>query len=71
MSLINECFCNACGRKAKLKYNGEHWLPPTGWTRMWDDNLAQTIDVHTCDKCRLKLYRKVPDSLSKSAKETK
>ena len=43
--------CDYCNNKAKLKYNGEHWLPPEGWFDLWCPNLAQEAKQHVCPKC--------------------
>lgn len=58
MSAIHELKCDWCNKRTALKYNGEHWLPPTGWAQLWDDNKAQTEDEHMCPECRPKLIKK-------------
>lgn len=52
---IHEVKCDECKKKAPLKYNREHWLPPQGWVELYDDNLAQMVDVHLCPECKPKM----------------
>jgi hypothetical protein len=49
--LIHEVKCDYCGAKAKLCWNGEHFLTPKGWGQIYDDNEAQVLDQHICPKC--------------------
>lgn len=51
--------CNGCSRKGPLVYNGEHWLPPQDWVRLYDDHKAECLDEHLCPKCRPKSKKKV------------
>ena len=52
MSIKHEFKCDKCKRKALANYNGEHYLPPRGWVKMYDENLADMLNYHLCDRCK-------------------
>ena len=52
MTEIHEYKCDYCLARAPLKYNGEHWLPPIGWTNLYDFNKAEHEKIHVCPSCR-------------------
>lgn len=54
MSIIHKVKCDMCGVVAKLKWNGEHWLIPENWVKLFDDSKMHSLDEHICDKCRPK-----------------
>lgn len=54
MSTIHQFKCNGCNRRVPAHYNGEHYLPPTDWVELWDDNKAEMTDQHLCPECRPK-----------------
>lgn len=60
MSTIHEVKCDFCNKKAALKYNGESWLIPQGWGRIWDDEKAELIDEHICASCKPKKKKQKP-----------
>lgn len=63
MSRINEFKCDTCNKRAKAKYNGEHWLAPQGWVQLYDDNKADMLDIHMCDVCKPKPRKKKEKAL--------
>jgi len=58
MSSSHTVKCNGCSSKGPLTYNGEHWLPPQDWVRLYDDHKAECLDEHLCPKCRPKAKKK-------------
>ena len=43
--------CDKCPKRARAKWNGETFLNPVGWTQLYDDVSAMTLDLHLCEKC--------------------
>lgn len=57
MTAIHEFKCDGCRKKIKAYYNGEHWLPPTGWVEIMDSDRAELTGDHLCEKCRPKVKK--------------
>lgn len=66
MSQSNEFKCDNCLRKVKANYNGEHYLPPSGWIQLYDPNEARCKDLHLCEICfKPVLHRKTKPKVNK------
>lgn len=53
--------CDQCKKWAQAKYNGEHYLPPSGWSYVSDSNGVEVTGAHLCKECTpkpLREYRK-------------
>lgn len=51
MSFKAEFKCDGCFKKGEAKYNGEHYLPPQKWKRLYSDEEATALNIHFCDRC--------------------
>jgi hypothetical protein len=49
--------CDICKKRTMASYNGEHWLPPKGWTEVRDPNLVKATGAHMCEECTPKKNR--------------
>jgi hypothetical protein len=49
--------CDRCGRQVNATFNGEHFLPPKSWHKLYCDHRAVTIDVIICASCLDKIFK--------------
>lgn len=54
MSAIHEFRCDSCKVTANAYYNQEHYLPPKGWTELFDRDVYSK--GHLCDVCTTTLW---------------
>lgn len=51
MTQINVFRCDSCKIEAPTTWNGEHHLPPVGWTELFVPQSAEWVG-HLCTVCR-------------------
>ena len=57
MSFIAKHKCDSCGKTSESIFNGEHWLPPVGWSEILDAHTGNNLKLSLCPECIAKLSK--------------